>query len=154
MKKILLTSIITLSFVMTSNAQDKATDLKTLFKLMNSEKMMDGMMAGIVPIIKQSASAKIKGNDSKEKFDKYMDFMTDQMKELSTNILNVELPLIYKKYFTHEDIKYLIQFYQSPTGKKMLEKTPEISKELMSSMMTKYIPDFQEKMTKKLEESK
>lgn len=154
MKKLLLISTITLSFVLTSNAQDKAADLKTLFELMNSEKMMDGMMASIVPMIKQSASAKIKGDDAKEKFDKYMDFMSVEMKELSTNILNVEMPLIYEKYFTHDDIKYLIKFYQSPTGKKMIENTPQVMKDLMNSMTTKYMPEFQEKMMKKLEESK
>ena len=154
MKKLLLITILTLSFVLTSNAQDKASDLKTLFGLMNTEKMMDGMMESILPMMKQNASENIKGDDAKEKFDKYMDFVTSETKELTNRLINEEMVLIYDRHFTHQEVKDLIQFYESKTGKKMLEKTPEIMKDLMSSMMTKYMPDLQEKMMKKLQESK
>jgi hypothetical protein len=34
----------------------------------------------------------------------------------------------------------------------MLEVTPEISKDLMNAMSEKYMPEFQAKLTKKLEE--
>lgn len=154
MKKLLLITILTLSFVLTSNAQDKASDLKTLFGLMNTEKMMDGMMGSILPMMKQRASENIKGDDAKEKFDKYIDFVTSETKEFTNRLINEEMVLIYDRHFTHQEVKDLIQFYESKTGEKMLEKTPEIMKDLMSTVMTKYMPDLQEKMMKKLEESK
>lgn len=62
--------------------------------------------------------------------------------------------LTYDKLLTHEEIKDLIKSYEAPTGKKMIEKTPEITKDLMNSLMTKYMPEFQEKLTKKLESLK
>jgi uncharacterized protein len=154
MKKLLFLSIITISFTMNSVAQDKASDLKKLFSLMNTEKMIDEMMDNMIPALKQQASGQITGEDAKEKFDKYIDFMMNETKELSKKIVNEEMVQIYDKHFTHEEIKDLIKFYKSPTGKKLLEKTPEITNDLMNSMITKYIPEFQQKLMKKLDELK
>jgi hypothetical protein len=139
---------------MSSVAQDKASDLTKLFDLMDTEKMIDGMMDNMIPALKQQASGQIKGDDAEVKFNKYIDFMMNEVKELSKKLVNEEMVTIYDKHFTQDEIKDLIKFYESPTGKKMLEKTPEITKDLMNSMMTKYMPEFQERLTKKLDELK
>jgi hypothetical protein len=154
MKKLLLLSIIAIVFSIGSFAQDKASDLKKLFELMDSEKMIDGIMNNMIPSLKQQASVQIQGEDAKEKFDQYIDFLMSETKELSNKLVNEEMVDIYDKYFSHEEIKDLISFYESPTGKKILKITPEISKDLMNSMMTKYMPEFQEKLTKELEKLK
>ncbi len=154
MKKLLFLSILTIVFTMSSNAQDKASDLKKLFKLMDSEKMIDGMMNNMILALKQQASGQIQENGAKEKYDKYIDFMMNEVKELSKKLVNEEMVNIYDKHFTHEEIKDLVQFYESPTGKKLLEKNPEITKDLINSMMTKYMPEFQERLIKKMEELK
>jgi hypothetical protein len=154
MKKLLLLSIIAIVFSIGSFAQDKASDLKKLFELMDSEKMIDGIMNNMIPSLKQQASVQIQGEDAKEKFDQYIDFLMSETKELSNILVNEEMVDIYDKYFSHEEIKDLISFYESPTGKKILKITPEISKDLMNSMMTKYMPEFQEKLTKELEKLK
>ncbi|MDR0642848.1 MAG: DUF2059 domain-containing protein [Treponema sp.] len=36
---------------------------------------------------------------------------------------------VYDKYFTHDEIKGLIQFYESPIGKKLLAVTPLITQD-------------------------
>lgn len=112
----------------------------------------------MVPVLKQQINSRIKENSAKEKIDKMMDDFTDammeEMKELSRKLNDVELVNIYDKHFTHGEIQDLIEFYESPTGKKILEKNPEITKELMSSMMTKYMPEIQKNLNKKLEELK
>lgn len=154
MKKLLFLSILTISFAMNAVAQDKASDLKKLFKLMDTEKMIDGMMDSMIPALKQQAGSRITGDGAKEKFDKYMEFMMNETKELSKKLVNEEMIQIYDKYFTQEEIKDLITFYESHTGRKMLEKSPEITKDLMNSMVTKYMPEFQKNLTKKLEELK
>ena len=46
------------------------------------------------------------------------------------DIIDIYLPL-YDKYFTHQDIKELIQFYDSPIGKKMIRVEPYIMQESM-----------------------
>ncbi|NJO01345.1 MAG: DUF2059 domain-containing protein [Bacteroidia bacterium] len=40
-----------------------------------------------------------------------------------------EIGVIYRKHYTHEDIKGLIAFYQTPLGQKLLETTPIIHTE-------------------------
>ena len=47
--------------------------------------------------------------------------------------LNKQLVPIYKKHFTQDEVKTIIAFYESPTGKKLAEKTPLIAGESMQS---------------------
>ena len=152
MKKLLLLTILAISFTISAVAQDKAADLKKLFELMQTEKMIDAMMDNMIPALKQQASGQIQGDDAKEKFEKYIEFLMEESKKLSKMLVNEEMISIYDRHFSGEEIKDLIKFFESPTGKKMLEKTPEITKDLMDSMMTKYMPEFQEKLVNKIKE--
>ena len=154
MKKLLLLSFLSMTFAMNSFSQDKATDLKRLFELMHTDKMIDGVMNNMIPALKKQAGEMIQGEDAKEKFDKYIEFMMGETKALTHKLVDEEMAQIYDKHFTHEDIKAYIVFYESSAGKKMLEKIPEITKDLMDAMTTKYLPEFQEKLTKKLNELK
>ncbi|MDR0732081.1 MAG: DUF2059 domain-containing protein [Treponema sp.] len=36
---------------------------------------------------------------------------------------------VYDKYFTHDEIKGLLQFYESPVGRKLLAVTPLITQD-------------------------
>lgn len=154
MKKLFLLSIFTFSIATTTLAQDKAADIKKLFELMKTDKMMDSMMQNMMPMFQKTAREKIKGDDEKEKFNQFTSFVMDEMKVLTKKIMNEDMPKIYEKYFDQKDIKYLIKFYESETGQKMLEKTPEISKEMMTLMSTKYLPEFQQRMETKIDELK
>jgi hypothetical protein len=154
MKKSLLLTIVTVSLSLGSFAQDKASDLKKLFKLMQTDKMIDGMMNNILPTLKQQARTQIQGADASKKFDRYMDFLMAETKELCKKLVDEEMVKIYDKHFTQEEVKDLIKFYESPTGKKILDVTPDITKDLMNSMMSTYMPEFQARVTKKLEQLK
>jgi len=158
MKKLVLLSILTIAFTMGSMAQDKISDIKRLLEVMNSEQMSETMLNSMVPFLKQQITSQIKENSAKEKNDKMIDALTDammeEMKELSHKLNSVELVNLYDKHFTQGEIKDLIEFYESPTGKKILAKSPEITKELMNSMMIKYMPELQKNLNKKLEELK
>lgn len=154
MKKIVLLSILIITIAFTSNAQDKTTNIKKLFELMQTDKMMDDMMQNMMSMFKKAAGDKIKGDNEREKFNQFNVFLSQEMKELSKKILNEEMPKIYEKHFDDKDVRYLIKFYKSTTGKKLLEKTPEITKELMGSMFNKYIPEIEKKVKLKLEDLK
>jgi hypothetical protein len=154
MKKILFLSLISLAFATASVAQDKASDIKKLFGLMNSEKMIGEMMNNMLPALIQQATGQIQNGDVKAKLDAYMESVIDAAKELSYKVMNEEMPLIYDRHFSHDEIKDLIKFYESPTGKKILEITPELTKDVMNVMMTRYMPEFQAKMMKELEKLK
>jgi hypothetical protein len=53
-------------------------------------------------------------------------FWIEFRKEISANGLTDLIIPSYEKYFTHEDIKDLIDFYESPVGRKMLENQPQL----------------------------
>ena len=153
MKKLLLLFVLTIVFSMGASAQDKTSDLKKLIELMNSEKMVSEMLNNLTPILKQQANERIQGEDAQKKVDLFVDYMMQELKELSNKLINEDMVRIYSEKFTHEEIKELIKFYESPVGKKIIEKMPEMSTEIMNSMM-KQMPEFQEKLKKKTEELK
>jgi len=45
--------------------------------------------------------------------------------------LTKQLVPLYKKHFTHAEVKELISFYESPLGKKLATETPKLSRESM-----------------------
>jgi len=60
-------------------------------------------------------------------------------------IFNVEdiierLIPIYDKYYTESEVEEVIQFYQGPAGKKVLEVTPQIMKESVG-VMVRYVKE-------------
>ena len=152
MKQLFLLTILFLSFSGSMFSQDKSSSIKELFKIMECEKMIDEMMNNMIPILKEQANGVIKGEDAKEKFDNYIDFMMTEMQELTHVMVNEEMIRIYTNHFNQKEIEDLIVFYKTPTGKKILEKTPVITKELMQVMMQKHMPSLQAKLIKKLEE--
>lgn len=154
MRKTIGITIFTLLITISTFGQDKAADLKHLFEIMQSEKMIDGMFDNMIPAITQQARSQIKGEDAQEKFDSYMEFVMTATKEMTKKMINEEMVKIYDKHFTQDEIKELIKFYESSIGKKMIEKTPDLTKDLMEVMMSKYLPEFQKSITEKLEEMK
>ena len=57
---------------------------------------------------------------------------------------------LYDKYFTEQEIAEILNFYKTPAGKKVIEETPKIAKELFTDLMENYYPD----MIKRIEEVK
>ena len=75
-----------------------------------------------------------------------------RMKEFFSKRLNlgelieeITIP-VYDKLFTEQEIRDMIAFYKSPTGKRLTEVTPQLSMELITSMMAKLTPKLQEFM--------
>jgi hypothetical protein len=65
-------------------------------------------------------------------------------------LLDAMVP-IYQKYFTHSDIKAINEFYESPTGQKMLREMNAMMVEAMQaaqSVMKKHMPEIQAQIEK------
>jgi uncharacterized protein len=58
-------------------------------------------------------------------------FWADFMKEVHTEELVDLIVPVYDRNLTHDDIKELIRFYESPTGKKFVSVLPKITQESM-----------------------
>ncbi|MBF0384841.1 MAG: DUF2059 domain-containing protein [Candidatus Omnitrophica bacterium] len=70
-------------------------------------------------------------------------------KDQVSRLLNIDELLdslipVYEKYFYVDEIQDMVKFYKSPTGKKLIDKTPE----LMKSVMESNIEYFKKKLSK------
>ena len=58
-------------------------------------------------------------------------FWSELQKELDPNELVEKVVPIYDKQLTHPEVKNLIKFYQTPTGRKLIKVMPAITQESM-----------------------
>ena len=148
MKKTILLSIIFAATTFTTFSQTKQESIKQLFHLMQTDSMMEKTFAAIVPSI--MAQFPKENNDSTKLalMNQFMNSLITSSKEMCKKMLNEDIVVVYDKLFTENEIKDLIVFYKTPTGKKMIEKSPEMQKEIMSLLMQKYMPELQSNIKK------
>lgn len=162
MKKELILAVLALMLTVTAcspkqqekSKTTKEEDLKELFVLIKAESMVDATMEGVTNMLKQQFAKEAKDDKAKGEMDEYFEFVMQEAGKMSKALIGNEMMPIYGKYFSHEEIKDLIAFYKTPTGQKSIELQPQISKDIMQAMMTKYMPDFQAKVKAKLKELK
>ena len=66
--------------------------------------------------------------------------------EMQNLFVTVVIPT-YSRHFTLDEIRQINNFYRTPIGKKLKEKSPQISKELVSAL-----PEWQQKLLPKMME--
>lgn len=100
--------------------QTKNDDIMKLLKVSGADKMADQMMAAIIPQFNQLVPG-------------IPDVFWVKFKEkININDLMVACVPAYSKFYTHDEIKQLIKFYESPLGKRMVEVTPLLTQETMT----------------------
>ena len=70
-----------------------------------------------------------------------------EMKSMMDYVLNKQAEL-YDRHFTEQEIDDILNFYKTPAGKKVIEETPKITKELFTDLMENYYPDMIKRMEK------
>jgi hypothetical protein len=60
-------------------------------------------------------------------------FWADFQKKLSAKDLQERLISIYDRYFTKDDLKAALAFYQTPSGQKMLSEMPALVRDSMAA---------------------
>jgi len=148
MKKVLIIIISCFLFGGIISAQTKKDDIRELFTLLDPGQMIDKIFENMIDVFKHHGNTQIRQEDQQE----FTTYLTQEVKAMTDNLINEHMLNIYDKYFTHEEVKNLIKFYKTPTGKKMITTMPDIQKDIMTIMMNKHIPEFQEKIQKKMEE--
>jgi uncharacterized protein len=78
-------------------------------------------------------------------------FWSDFMKEVHTDELVEMIVPVYDRNLTHDDVKQLIKFYESPTGKKFVSVLPKITQESMV-VGEKWGRDLAQKVIAKMQE--
>jgi len=106
----------------------KVADIRKLQELrgdkQNAAQVMDTMLKTLRPLMTKA----LPPGDYR---DKLIELFVQklQTKDLSQAILDAAVP-IYDKYLSDDDIKSLIQFYESPVGRKLAAVTPALMAEL------------------------
>lgn len=72
---------------------------------------------------------------------------------ISQLLADVSYPL-YDKYYTESELRDLIAFYKSPTGKKLIETAPQLFAESMERTSRILLPKLEQVMTEIFEEQK
>ena len=151
MKKTILLAILLVSLTISSFAQTSNAKVIELFQLMKTDKMMDDMMDNMIKIMGQQFDM-LKNQAGDKVYNEYMSYVTKEAKSLMKKVTNDDMAALYSKYFTNAEIQSYIDFYATPAGKKMLDLTPAIQKEFMTSFMANDMPLYQAKLKAKLEE--
>jgi uncharacterized protein len=120
MKKIILVFILVIgTSFFNIYGQTKDDDIIKLLRISGSVKLADQMMTAMIPQYK-----KLVPNIPDIFWDKFIEKIN------MDDFLHLCVP-VYSKYYTHDEIKQLINFYESPLGKKMVEVAPLMSQETM-----------------------
>ena len=122
---VVVIALMTPFFTFAQEAEQDAfsKDIARLFELNGSEKTY----AAIIPQILNS----MKGLHTDVPAEAWAELEKEFLKESITDLTKLLTP-IYKKHFTHEDVKSMIAFFETPVGRKLAEKTPIISQESMA----------------------
>jgi hypothetical protein len=130
-----------------------------------AERLLEGMqmqetIEKSFEMVKQMIPAQMKqmGVPDEASSGKAQDVMQETMdlvmKEMSWDNLKGDYIAIYAETFTAEELKGLVRFYESPIGKKFVEKQPELmqrSMRISQKQMMTLMPKIQE-LTQQLEQ--
>ncbi len=108
-------------------AEELLLQMKVDQQIMQSFEQMKAMQRQQMESMSQNSGVKMNPS-SLAMQDKIMDLMGQEM---SWDKLKDAYVGVYVETFTEEDLQGLINFYKSPTGQKLVEKTPELSAKVM-----------------------
>jgi len=123
----MLIGFLLVAYVTKAQTSDFDRDLVKLMSVNGSSETYNMVYDQLTAQLKQAkpgAPDSVWSNLKREVYDKEVNDLTKQL-----------VPL-YKKHFTHEDVKELISFYESPIGKKLTAKTPLLTQESMQLSQT------------------
>ncbi len=161
MRHLLLSFAVLLMSFSQGQAQEsvKKERIKTLFALMHQDSLMiktiDGMTISMVKnmaTIFNDTTYTNHGIDVSKMIQRFTEKSMQKSKENALKFLNEDMVDIYDKYFTIEEIDDFTNFYKSKSGQKMLTQMPDITKDIMNVMTTKYQNGFKESLMKDIHE--
>ena len=116
----------------------KMANIRKLMNVTGGSKMMDQMFSAMA------------ANFSKDP--KAQEIFQQFRKEMDPNQLYDIVVPFYDKYLSDEDVRQIIAFYESPTGKKMVDAMPRIMMDAMPAIM-QWSQELSARMQQKLKES-
>ena len=111
-------------FTLSTQTMAQETAVDEMFRVMSMDKQMAGGFEAMLPVVDQMASKFKLDSQGKEElksiFRAWFNEDIDRLKVMN------EIKKQYSKAFTDEEINKITKFYQTPVGKKFLEKSPQL----------------------------
>ena len=112
----------------------KRAEVSRLMDAMGVKKMMDTIIPQMMEQISRQAQASIPASVARERSVAIIDYTMrrtqEELKHFDIEGLSIS---IYEKHFTTDEIRALIQFYESPVGKKLLAVMPAIMQDSINA---------------------
>ncbi|HZR56388.1 MAG TPA: DUF2059 domain-containing protein [Terriglobales bacterium] len=109
----------------------KEADIRRLLDLAGTTSLMTQLMQGMEKDLKPMMARALPAGDYRDKLVDLF-FLKFHSKLELPHLLDMAVP-VYDKYYSHEEIKGLIQFYGTPLGQKMVSVMPKMSVELQNA---------------------
>ena len=111
----------------------KEADIRHLLELTGAKSMVSQVMTSMESSIKPLMMNSLPPGEYREKLVDlfFQEFQSRANGEMIPRLLDAAIP-VYDKYYSDDDIKGLIRFYETPVGQKALSLMPKISTELQS----------------------
>jgi hypothetical protein len=108
-----------------------AADIRRLLALTNAQQTIALVFDSQLPAIKDNMLKNMSTDDpdSQAVVDKFVKKMQDRVD--SGELVELIVP-VYAKHFSHEDIKRMIAFFDSPTGKRYIQESPAYLQEVQT----------------------
>jgi hypothetical protein len=125
----------------------KQQAIKELFIVMHQDSLMNqtmnAMSGAMTATIRNPNSNDTAANNTMQRM---MAKNMEATKDMVTKLINEDMVDVYDKYFTLQEIKDFTSFYKSKSGQQLLNKMPDITKDIMTVVATKYAPAMQQAM--------
>ena len=112
-------------FVLISEVSADEELLDTLFEVMNIDKQLEAGFDAMLPIADQIATQYNLNADAKDELISVYRVWFEE--DLDRSKVIGEMKQMYSNLFTEKEIKETIAFYRTPTGKRLLELTPQLT---------------------------
>lgn len=162
MKKTLVAITLSLGAMGCFAAPPSEESLRTLFKVMKAESLLDSVYASLEPAMRQgmaqAAAGKVLNEEQKRVLERAPQRLSEVLRsELSWAKMEPLQIAIYRDSFEQAEVDGLIEFYKSPLGQSFVNKMPMVTQKAMTAMqayMQQVMPRVQAAMQEVLAEAK
>ncbi len=146
MKKLIFVLLLSIPAFLNSQAATKQENIKALFTLMQTDSMAVKMINSMMPMLTKPASS-LQDSTAQVQRSAMLQRISNVMYDITKRLINEDMVSLYDKYFTEKDINDLLVFYKSSAGRQMVKVTPDLNKDMMMILVTKYMPEIQRMIT-------
>ncbi len=154
MKKLIIITLISLTLTNILNAQNKSENIHKLTELLNAEATVQGILNEIKPLLFQKLNIQFEGENATDKNTEYSNYVSGLLNEISKEVVNKDLFKTLDDYFTEEELETIIDFYNSPTGQKLIKINPTIKENLTNAIIKNHLANLKVQMVEKYQEIK